>query len=815
MLRPHLIQQFFCLLLILFFSGCPDDDIPHSSDLTDDTQTIQDSGDTFDNPDPTQDPVTHTSQDPTVDSPIDTPEDNPPEDILPDDTIQPEDTQDTTADQETDTVVRPPCGTRTFSYDAGNTNIQSAVVAGSFNGWASTPSEGGWEMINSEQASLWTVTRILEPGDYEYKFVIDGEWIPDPSNPNQVSDGYGGYNSTLHIECTVSEVHLIVVSHHSDQSGLIRAEVRLEPSDLQLDPQSIHATLDRQDVLGSTSVEGNNILLEIPSVGTGIHDLRLQASSTDGGRTPMILLKFYTNIPTDWNNVLLYFVMTDRFRNGDTSNDRQLEVEWTLNWQGGDLRGITQAIESGYFDDLGVSGLWISWPIDNYDGYHEGGRPSEHRCGLNPANTGTVSTRYTGFHGYWPRHLDQVDSHFGTMADLETMVDSAHAHGIRILLDFTANHVHESSPLFNEHRDYFNWPDNGGDHICNNVGWDTEPETCWFTDFLPDLNYTNPEATRAISNMAIDWIKKTGADGFHFDALKHINRSFVRHLRNQLAEEIELTSVDFYMVGETFSGDTQLISSYIGPDQVHGQFDFPTNLQVLKAFATRSIGLDVLDREVRRIKGIYGSGLMSNFIGNHDIARFLSMAAGDIYCPEWDVNSNIAQGWLYPPDQPDEDLPYRYLRLAFVYITTIPGIPLVYYGDEFGMPGAGDPDNRRMMRFDQELNNREQETLQFMQRLGTTRALHSSLRTGSWGSTLASDTDTLVFFRQSSDDLTLIILNRSLAPQTISFNLSELGITDGARLTDALTPGSRPITVSDGQVSLQLEGTSAAILVRE
>jgi glycosidase len=394
-----------------------------------------------------------------------------------------------------------------------------------------------------------------------------------------------------------------------------------------------------------------------------------------------------------------------------------------------------------------------------------------------------------------------------------SLVDAAHARGIRVLLDFTANHVHTSSPLFEGHRhEYFNWPDNGSEHICQNVGWDNEPESCWFTEYLADFDYRSQAAVNAVVDNAVDWIVETGADGFRVDAVKHINRNFLRALRSRIERDVELTGIPFYLVGETFTGDAGLIASFVGDDLIHGQFDFPLNHQVLQAFATQSIGLDELDRNARAIKAAYGGALMSNFIGNHDIARFVSLAAGDIYCGPWDVVSNIAQGWLYPPDAPGSADPHQRLRLALTYIMTIPGVPLIYYGDEMGMPGAGDPDNRRMMRFGDDLGWHEGETLGFVQRLGTARAEHPALRTGSWEAPLWEEGDVLAYPRQHADETVIVVLNRGGGDRELSLGVGGLGIADGEVFEDALSDAPVSGTVSGGQLSVTVPGQSPVIL---
>jgi glycosidase len=331
---------------------------------------------------------------------------------------------------------------------------------------------------------------------------------------------------------------------------------------------------------------------------------------------------------------------------------------------------------------------------------------------------------------------------------------------------------------------------------------------------LPDLNYSNPAAVEAVLDYAMFWAKETGSDGFRLDAVKHIEMDFVSALRARAKQEMELTGVDFYIVGETFTGDAGQIKEFVGPTCIHGQFDFPTNWNVLKAFATSEIGLDEMDGAVRAAKATYGpDALMSNFVGNHDIARFLSLASGTISCGIWDVVSNIAQGWLWPPEKPGDDDGYRRLKLAFTYVMTIPGIPLIYYGDEFGMAGAGDPDNRRMMYFGNDLSGHEKSTLDFLQQLGAARHNHPALSKGEWGPALWSEGDFLAYARTFEGDRVIILLNRGYETKSGQMDLTETLIPGGTVLTDVF--GGSSVTVDQNlQFSFTIPGRTAAFYAK-
>jgi cyclomaltodextrinase len=154
---------------------------------------------------------------------------------------------------------------------------------------------------------------------------------------------------------------------------------------------------------------------------------------------------------------------------------------------------------------------------------------------------------------------------------------------------------------------------------------------------------------------------------------------------------------------------------------------------------------------------VYGvNNLMGNIMDSHDKVRFMAYADGDISLNESDA---AEIGWDNPPEV-DNKSSYDKLKLYISYLMTIPGIPIIDYGDEFGMTGAADPDNRRMMRFGPELNNPETETLQDISRLIKIRKENSALRYGDFY-TLQADKNIYAFVRSDLNERILVVLNKS------------------------------------------------------
>ncbi len=467
----------------------------------------------------------------------------------------------------------------------------------------------------------------------------------------------------------------------------------------------------------------------------------------------------------DWRDAVLYFVLVDRFADGDPSNNGPAigGVQTPAAYQGGDFAGVTQKIEAGYFDELGINTIWLSVPLDNAD----------------VAGAGDDGHDYSGYHGYWPKDLTQTESRQGSMADLQALVAAAHAREIKVIVDYAMNHVHDSSPVYQQHPDWF-WPNQngGGNCVCGQgCGWDgAEGKRCWFRDYLPDFNFTNAEARAFSVDNAIWWINQTGVDGFRLDAVKHIEDAWLLDLRARVKAEVEPTSMQhFYMVGETFTGDKGTIAYYVNPStMLDGQFDFPLRHAIVGSVLARSANMFDLDGFLGGNDGFYGAGVMSTFVGNHDVPRSIHFAQDQpIWTDPWAGGKERA--WTNQPGLPGGMSAFERMATAFAVIFTLPGVPLVYYGDEFGMPGAGDPDNRRFMQWSG-YSQGQTFLRDRVAALAAVRAEHPSLRRGA-RQTVHVSNDTLVYKMQDGADVVYVAINRSDSQQTVQ-NLPAGAMTD-------------------------------------
>ncbi|MGB5530164.1 MAG: alpha-amylase family glycosyl hydrolase [Ignavibacteriaceae bacterium] len=668
---------------------------------------------------------------------------------------------------------------------------------GQFNSWdrASLP------MSDPDGNGVYDISIPLDPGRYEYKFFVDRAELIDPQNPVKVPNGLGDYNSVIIIEPSKEDNIYLHCLNYEVEDQVKKYNYYFEGTGAStINEANIVALLDNQLVNNNLiKVDGNNISLLFPD--DLIEGERLlRVAVRNGGKfsniqsTQIIDGKPVNNdSPDSWQDAIIYSMMIDRFSNGDPSNDNPIVHDSLFkqaNYNGGDLQGILNKINEGYFDSLGINTFWISPIVDNTNkAYRE--YPLPHRY-------------YTGYHGYWPVSLEGVEEHFGDMKLAKKMISKAHDHGIKILLDFIANHVLEEHPLWKEHRDWFGvleLPDGRK----NLRLWDEYRLTTWFEPYMPSFDYVgSKDALETMTDNAIWWLEETRADGFRHDAVKHVPNEFWRLLTKKIKERIEIPDeTRVYQIGETFGG-YDLISSYVSNGQLSAQFNFNLYDTAIPVFLQKENSFELLDLQMQKTFQVYGvNHLMGNLVSSHDKIRYMAYADGDL-----EINDGRASevAWTNPP-QVDHPSSYDKLKLHLAYILTIPGIPVIYYGDEIGMTGASDPDNRRMMRFDKELNEYEKETLRDVSRLVHIRKEHPALRYGDF-LTLQADKNIYAYLRSDMNERILVVLNKSENKQKASLDLPSF--YDLKTSKNIITGES--VRISNNQLSFNVDGISYLIL---
>ncbi|OIU72537.1 alpha-amylase family glycosyl hydrolase [Rossellomorea aquimaris] len=338
-----------------------------------------------------------------------------------------------------------------------------------------------------------------------------------------------------------------------------------------------------------------------------------------------------------WQDETMYFLMVDRFNNGDTTNDKEVDTKDPKAYQGGDFQGIIDRLD--YIKDMGFTSIWLTPVFDN--------QPK-------------------GYHGYWITDFYKPDEHFGSMETFKKLVDEAHKRDMKVVLDFVVNHVSPEHPWVNDpaKKDWLH------EKQPMNFSNKDSLQNAWLYD-LPDLNTENPEVREYLFNAAKWWIKETDVDGYRLDTVRHVPQDFW----SEFSKEVKSVKDDFYLLGEVFDRDPQKIAEYndVGID---GFVNVPQAEEMRSVFKKPDTSMDRLFNFWKYNETYYENPyVMGTFIDNHDMERFTRLL----------VQENVFPGTRW--------------KLAMAYMYTTPGIPIVYYGSEIAMDGGEDPDNRRLMNF--------------------------------------------------------------------------------------------------------------------
>jgi cyclomaltodextrinase len=669
-------------------------------------------------------------------------------------------------------------------FDPQGKEYNMVQLKGEMNNWNPSATE------LTKEGDVWKTSMLINKGIYQYLFVVDGVETVDSSNPDRVSNGIGGMNSLLAVGATDAQKPNLYTSSFSDSKVTFDENMadrifvfwqnkRLEVFgtnnglEVNIPEEAIH--LERSYIRAwayNDSEISNDVLIPLQN-GKVVEDAR-QLTRHD----------FHS-----WN---MYFVLIDRFKDGNEANTRKVddpEIHPKANYYGGDFAGITQIIKSGYFDEIGVNTLWLSPITQN----------PETAYGL--WDQGGPITKFSGYHGYWPISSSKTDNRFGTAEEFRELLDVAHANGMNVILDYVANHVHELHPVYQNNPEWATdlyLPDG----TLNTELWDEQRLTTWFDTFMPTLDFSKPEVIETMTDSALYWVKEFDLDGFRHDATKHIQLEFWRTLTRKVKEEVTLkTGKQVYQVGETY-GSRELIASYINSGMLDSQFDFGMYDAAVNVFGQNNSFTGLRDQLLQSFNYYGHHNLMGYISGNHDKARFITYTSGEV---EWGEDAKLA-GWTREIGYPKESA-YDRLSMLHAWNMTIPGIPVTYQGDEFGQPGANDPDNRRWMQFeDEELNAFELRNRSIFGMLTELRNTNMALLYGDFEFHLAEE-NTLAYSRAYFGQQVIAVFNKSNRTTTVSVTLR-----DGFDYQNLEASFGNSFEIAGNELTIQLPANSFEIL---
>lgn len=422
---------------------------------------------------------------------------------------------------------------------------------------------------------------------------------------------------------------------------------------------------------------------------------------------------------SSWSDAVIYFVLIDRFVDGDVSNDAGVDRTSKGAFHGGDLQGLIRRLDD--IASLGVTAIWINPVVKNIPGFVTGaGFPD------------------WAYHGYWADDFYAIDSRFGTEGDLRTLVDACHARGIKVLLDVVYNHAGYGAHYVTDPKtkDWFRTEERGtcgSDDITSCVAG------------LPDFKTELPEVDDFLMKAHIGLARRTGIDGFRLDTVKHVTHEFWKKHRQRVRQEL---GPAFFLLGEVWGGDAQVLDPWFAGDELDAGFDFSFQGSVLAFIQGRGRTV-AFDRYLKSRESVRPGYQVAQFLSSHDVPGSLFQLDGDV----------------------------TKFRLALVLEMTCAGIPVVYYGEEVGRRGGDWPDNRSDMPWGDRgvqpgAGQPRNEALRGdYQKLIAIRKAHSALTRG-LHTALVTDGDCLVFRQTDSaaKDSVVVAVNRASAAAEVSFD---------------------------------------------
>ncbi|MFX3625617.1 MAG: pullulanase [Ectobacillus sp.] len=470
----------------------------------------------------------------------------------------------------------------------------------------------------------------------------------------------------------------------------------------------------------------------------------------------------------DWDEAIIYFMLTDRFFDGDQSNNdpfgMNYDKRYSGSYQGGDFEGITAKLD--YLKNLGVNTIWISPIVENI----------KYNVRYN-ATDGDKDQPYFAYHGYWANNFEKLNPHFGTMEEFHQLIDEAHERGMKIMVDVVLNHTgyglkeldgsNTNPPLgfpADEDRSRFKnivrQGNPGSDEVVGELAG------------LPDVITENPEIRKQIIDWQTSWIEKAKTakgntiDYFRVDTVKHVEDATWMAFKNALTKKMP----EFKMIGEAWGANANDDYGYLNSGMMDSVLDF----------GFKYIARDLVNGKLEEANSaldarndkIDNTATLGQFLGSHDEDGFLYTLNGD-------------RGKL---------------KVAAALQATAKGQPVIYYGEELGQSGANNYpkyDNRYKFAWDQVEGN---DILAHYQKILNFRGDHSEVfAKGDHSYVGGTNRDQfLLFSRTYQDDAVYVGLNVADAAKEVT-----LSTDAGAVITDHYS-GKTYNASENGQVTIKI-----------
>ncbi|MGG5462125.1 type I pullulanase [Clostridium sp. B9] len=478
----------------------------------------------------------------------------------------------------------------------------------------------------------------------------------------------------------------------------------------------------------------------------------------------------------------IYFTVTDRFFNGDNSNDdphgNNYDKKNPYTYHGGDLKGITDKIP--YLKELGINTVWITPIVENTD--------------FNQMFS--QGKQQYSYHGYWAKNFETLDPHLGTMDDLKTLIDTAHDNGIKIMVDVVLNHSGYGMKGVDANKDANNYPTDTERTKFKDM-FREHPGSDFITQEsagLPDFKTEDPAVRQKLIDWQTGWVKRSKTDKgntidyFRIDTVKHVDNTTWKAFRNKLTE----IDPSFKIIGEYFGADINNDGGQLQNGQMDALLDFGYKHKA-RDFVNGNIegASAYLDDRASKVNN---NKLMGQFLSSHDEDGFLKTVGDDLG---------------------------KQMLAASVQITD-KGIPVIYYGEELGMSGwngfeKGDA-NRYDMDFSRLNDPRYKKVHDHYEKLLNIRKEYSKVFSKGERKTIAGNNEKgySVVLRSYNGESVSIVLNTRKEGRNVSFKTN---FKEGEKLKD-LYGGNEYTVGKDGNVSVDVPsmedgGTTILVLKEE
>lgn len=605
----------------------------------------------------------------------------------------------------------------------------------------------------------------LESGRTYYRYKVGDEYILDKYNDKQEQKEGNDYSYIEYYKLNATiQAEVMNASFNYNENNVVKFTVNQDENETKNETKKMEVASASIDV---SSLGGSSTLAIVPD----LQAVTISATTDTslGKKTlPIVVTDQYGNEYStsvqvevtartrknakdfDWDESVIYFMVTDRFFDGNESNNTASGAQTYGKdnaglYHGGDFAGITQKLD--YLEDLGINTIWITPIVENIPG-------------VTVTDTGKEDVPYNAaYHGYWASDFTKLNPTLGTKEEFQTLIDQAHNRGIRIMVDIVVNHAGYDTKF--------------GDMIRSEDDVVSGSDQKDSLSDLPDFKTEDPAVSAQLVKWQTQWVKDFGIDYFRVDTVKHVENDTWAELKNALTE----VDSDFKMIGEYAGGGYASNGNTLGTREMDSDLDFDFNDQAAN-FVKGNIS-SVENFLASRNSALNNTYMTGQFLGSHDEDGF---------------KQKLLDGGM------KEDAATAASMVAASLQITAKGQPVIYYGEEIGQTGLNNyPYQTNRYDFDWTMVNSDNKTYQHYKKMLSIRNAYTDVfARGDRKTILASDENGYDIVSRSYKGTKLYVgLNIKDVAQTVEIPVSE---NNGTVLKDLYS--GKTYTVSNGKIKV-------------